>query len=91
MYMHIVLILVCIYACVFTLQAYLPGTFVLLRNSARDGRKGDKLSQRWLGPYTVTQDLGKGLYKLRNGKTGKELKKVFNAYRWVLLLIHCKI
>ena len=27
--------------------------FVLLRNSATDGRKGDKLAARWLGPYTL--------------------------------------
>ena len=28
------------------------GTLVWLRNSARDGRKGYKLSKRWLGPYS---------------------------------------
>ena len=30
-----------------------------LHNSARDGRKGDKLSKRWLGPYNVSVVLGK--------------------------------
>ena len=35
-----------------------------LRNSARDGRKGDKLSKQWLGPYKVSEVLGKGLYRL---------------------------
>ncbi len=37
---------------------------VLLRNSACDGRKGDKLVKRWLGPYKIDELVGKG--KLRN-------------------------
>ena len=27
--------------------------FVLVRNSARDSKKGDKLAKRWLGPYQI--------------------------------------
>ena len=34
-------------------QALDVGSMVLLRNSQRDGRKGGKLQQRWLGPYRV--------------------------------------
>ena len=53
-----------------------------LRNSARDGRKGDKLSKRWLGPYKVSEVLGKGLYRLANPKTGQVLKKAYNRCRY---------
>ena len=42
------------------------GALVLLRNSARDSRKGDKLNKRWLGPYRVEEVLGKGVYLLAN-------------------------
>jgi len=48
---------------------------VLLRNSVRDGRKGDKLNKRWLGPYKVEEVLGKGVYQLANPNTGRVLKK----------------
>ena len=41
-------------------------TLVLLRNSARDGRKGDKLVSRWPGPYQIYQNVGKGVYRLQN-------------------------
>ena len=32
---------------------------MLMRNSARDSRKGDKLAQRGLGPYKVEEQLEK--------------------------------
>ena len=44
--------------------------FVLLRDSARDGRKGDKLAARWLGPYSWERTL-----LLSNLSTGHTLKK----------------
>ncbi len=56
---------------------------VLLRNSARDSRKGDKLVQRWLGPYMIVEDIGKGRYLLKNTASGKTLKNAFNRCRWV--------
>ena len=33
------------------MQAFTPGAMVLLKNSARDTKKGDKMKPRWLGPY----------------------------------------
>ena len=42
------------------------GILVLLRNSAKDGRKGDKLAKRWLGPYIIEESVGKGVYQLLN-------------------------
>ncbi len=57
------------------------GSLVWLRNSARECKKGDKLKPRWLGPYTVVECLGKGVFKIANPKTGKTLKKAVNQQR----------
>lgn len=43
---------------------------VLVRNSQRDARKGGKLAQRWLGPYKIAEDLGKGAFKPRKLSSG---------------------
>ena len=63
------------------LQKFKPGTLVLLRNSARDGRKGDKFQARYLGPHEIAEDLGKGIFKLCNPTTGLLLMKSVNACR----------
>ena len=63
------------------MQILQPGTMVLLRNSAQDGRKGGKLQQRWLGPYKISEFVGKGVYKLISLKTGRILKKGVNICR----------
>jgi hypothetical protein len=55
---------------------------VLLRNSAKDGRKGDKLVKRWLGPYRVTMHIKNGVYRLENPTTGRVLKKTVNSCRY---------
>ena len=65
------------------------GTLVLLRNSQRDGRKGGKLQKRWIGPYSVSDSLGKGVYKLCNPTNGKNLKKAVNICR--LKIYHSKM
>lgn len=54
---------------------------MLLRNSARDGRKGDKLAARWLGPYKIEAVLEKGVYRLSNPTSGRILKKAHNGCR----------
>ena len=68
---------------VFDLQILSNGTQVLLKNSARETKKGDKLKPRWNGPYLVHvhADLGKGVYRLYNPKTGKTLKNAVNVSR----------
>ena len=58
-----------------------PGVLVLLRNSKKDGRKGDKLVKRWLGPYQVEEVLEKGVYKLSNPTSGKTLRNAVNGSR----------
>ena len=36
---------------------------------------------KWTGPYRVAEDLGKGLFRLKNQKTGRVMKKAVNAVR----------
>ena len=60
---------------------------VLLRNSARDGRKGDKFKARWLGPYMIKESLGKKVYRLSNPTPGHTLKKAFNGCRHVFIAL----
>lgn len=40
------------------------GSHVLKKDFTRKKRKGGKLDDRWLGPYTISKDLGKGFYSL---------------------------
>ena len=44
------------------------GAEVLKKDFRRQKRKGGKLDHRWLGPYTIAQDLGKGFYSLSDGE-----------------------
>ena len=39
---------------------------------------GGKLDATWKGPYTVSEFVGKGRYRLMRGD-GKELKKLYNG------------
>ena len=50
---------------------------VLLKNNKRFNRKGGKLSQKWLGPYTVWNISEKGISTLKNPLV-LTLKKTFN-------------
>ena len=36
---------------------------------------------KWTGPYAVAEDLGKGVFRLKNPATGHVLKKAVNAIR----------
>ena len=55
-----------------------PGEYVLLRNSKKDGRKGDKLVKPWLGPCQVKEVLGKVIYPCKPSR-GKTLQKAVNG------------
>ena len=50
------------------------GTKVLKENTLRKQRKGGKMDDRWLGPYTINRYIGKGVYELKDMK-GTVLKK----------------
>ena len=39
---------------------YQVGALVLKKDFKRKKRKGGKLDDRWLGPYMISKDLGKG-------------------------------
>ncbi len=65
----------------------MEGDLVLVRNSARDSRKGGKLNKRWLGPYTITSLKEKGLYRVKNPHTGRDIKKLINGCRYIIIII----
>ena len=52
-----------------------------MRNSRGDSRKGDKMLDKYLGPYEVVEVKNKGLYEIKNLKTGKRLAKMVNVAR----------
>ena len=55
-----------------------PGDKVWLDGSdIRTTRPSKKLSHRWLGPYTVLQEVGKGAYKLKLPPSMKLIHPVF--------------
>ena len=47
---------------------YQVGALVLKKDFRRKKRKGGKLDDRWLGPYMISKDLGKGFYSLSDEK-----------------------
>ena len=48
------------------IQEYAPETLVIVRNSARDAIKGQKMGKRWRGLYKVVEYKGKGVYSLQS-------------------------
>ena len=54
------------------------GDTVLLRNNKRNDRKGGKFTQKWIGPYTVTNITEKGAATLKNS-SGHILKTKYNV------------
>ena len=65
----------------FCMQEFQAGALVLLQNSKRDTKKGDKMQQKWLGPYTVVASLGNGLYRIQNKATERILKRAVHCAR----------
>lgn len=58
------------------------GANILLKNVARQGRQGGKMDSHFTGPYTIDEDLGHGVYRLKSRKTGKVLAKTYNSIRF---------
>ncbi|CAG2191696.1 unnamed protein product [Mytilus edulis] len=50
-------------------KPFLPGEQVLVKNSKRINRCGDKMVHRWTGPFTIADYIGKGVYKVNGRKT----------------------
>ena len=61
-------------------ETFEAGAEVLMESTAQKQRKGDKLADKFLGPYTINRHVGKGLYELKN-KSGKILQKKVNVIR----------
>ncbi|XP_069111463.1 uncharacterized protein [Argopecten irradians] len=58
------------------------GDLVLFKNKKRINRKGDKMLNKWTGPFRITEHVGKGVFRLDGKKTKvnvKSLKKYFPA------------
>ena len=68
------------YACKHQPDELPEGTLVLLENTAQKQRKGGKLCPAWLGPYTISKNLGKGVYELKN-TAGNIVRKKVNISR----------
>ena len=47
-------------------EVYLVDSAVLKKDFTRKKRKGGKLDSNWIGPFTITRVLGKGLYRLES-------------------------
>ena len=58
------------------------GTQVLLKNMARQARQGGKMESHFTGPYEIVEELGKGVYRLKNLKTQKVLAKTYSSMRF---------
>ena len=56
---------------------YKVGDSVLKFNRRRDTRMDDKLEARYTGPFVIHEEVGRGVYRLRNGDL--VLKKCVNA------------
>ena len=51
---------------------------VLLKNTKQKECKGEKLADRWLGPYVINCDYGKEVLELKD-MSSKVLKKKYNS------------
>ena len=60
----------------YLVDVYRVGTKMLMKDFTRRKRKGGKLDHKWLGPYTITHVLGKGLYSLKDDNTDQVVKRV---------------
>ena len=54
---------------------------MLVKNSRKESKKGDKLMPRWLGPYKIHEVLNKGTFKICNPSSGKVLMVAVNQCR----------
>jgi hypothetical protein len=56
------------------------GDQVLVENTEHKHRKGGKMNEKWMGPYSINSSLGKGVYQLKNAR-GNVLKSSYNVKR----------
>ena len=59
---------------------YADGTIVLKKDFLRKKRKGGCLDHRWIGPYKVVKDMGKGFYSIQSIANGKKLARIHGIH-----------
>lgn len=55
-------------------------TKVLKKDFTRKKRKGGGMDHRWVGPYVITKDVGKGFYSLKHLDSTKVIKRIHGAH-----------
>ena len=60
--------------------SYTVGAKMLVKDFNRKKRKGGKMDHRWMGPFTITKCLGKGLYALKSCSSDKALNRVHGIH-----------
>ena len=58
------------------------GTMVLVKNMTRLARQGGKMDSHYTGPFEIVEEIGKGVYKIRDPETNKVLGKSINSMRF---------
>ena len=56
------------------------GTIVLKKDFRRKKRKGGCLDHRWIGPYKIVKDVGKGFYSIQNVDNGKKPARIHGIH-----------
>lgn len=59
---------------------YAVGTIVLKKDFRRKKRKGGCLDHRWIGPYKVVKDVGKGFYSIQNLENRKKSARIHGIH-----------
>ena len=63
-----------------SLMKFDNGTQVLKKDFRRKKRKGGCMDHKWLGPYEILKDVGKGFFALKCLNSGKIIDRVHGAH-----------
>ncbi|GJT61086.1 hypothetical protein Tco_1004619 [Tanacetum coccineum] len=67
--------------------SFKPRDLVYRKNKASHPEDTGKLGPKWIGPYEVTEALGKGAYKLRD-QDGNQLPRTWNIRNLKKCYVH---
>ena len=56
------------------------GVKVFKKDFCRKKRKGGGLDNKWLGPYEILKDLGKGFFSLKSIESGQVIQRIHGAH-----------
>ena len=57
-------------------ETFQVGDKMLMKDHKRKKRKGGKMGYKWLGPYSIKQILGNGLYSVKDLCTKQVIQRV---------------